>query len=222
MSRIFFCFSSLLLSYIMRIQFDIAKEVPLMEEFPTLQGEGYHNGRFSYFIRIAGCDVGCHWCDVKESWPADAHPIVNYNSIRDNARKSGASFIVVTGGEPFMYNMDALCQILVEDKHELAVETSGAYPLTGSWHWICLSPKKNKPPLAEFYEKANELKVIIYNKDDLKWAEMHASKVNTNCKLYLQVEWSKREENTQIILDYIKENPQWKLSLQTHKYIGIP
>ncbi|MBD98581.1 MAG: 7-carboxy-7-deazaguanine synthase QueE [Verrucomicrobia bacterium] len=202
--------------------FNISKEIPLMEEFPTLQGEGFHSGRFSYFVRVAGCDVGCHWCDVKESWKANKHPLVSYDNIFSNALRSGAKFIVVTGGEPFMYSLESLCKKFLEKNFELAVETSGAYPITGTWHWICLSPKKNKAPLDEFYAKANELKVIIYNKDDFKWAEEHASKVNSECKLYLQVEWSKRDENTPLILDYIKENPQWKLSLQTHKYIGIP
>jgi len=202
--------------------FIISEEIPLMEEFPTLQGEGFHNGRFAYFIRIAGCDIGCHWCDVKESWPTYNHPVASYDKILSNAIQSGAKFIVITGGEPFMYPLETLCDKLLEKKFELAVETSGAYPLSGTWHWICLSPKKNKTPLAEFYNKAHELKIIIYNKDDFKWAEKHAALVNPECKLYLQVEWSKRDENTPLILDYIKENPQWKLSLQTHKYIGIP
>lgn len=199
-----------------------ASSLPLMEAFYTLQGEGHHAGRAAYFIRLGGCDVGCHWCDVKESWNAQDHPNTTIESIVNNATKSKSRFAVITGGEPLMYNLDELCQALDQQHYELAVETSGAYPFSGKWHWICLSPKKTKPPLAEFYEKANELKVIIYNKSDFEWAEEHAQQVNENCKLYLQVEWSKQEQMTPILIEYIKNNPKWSISIQSHKYLNIP
>ena len=193
-----------------------------MEAFYTLQGEGYHSGKAAYFIRLGGCDVGCHWCDVKESWEAENHPQVAIDEIAKEAELSDCRFSVITGGEPFMYNLDELCQQLSFKGFELAVETSGAYPLSGKWHWICLSPKKSKPPLAEFYAEADELKIIIYNKSDFKWAEEHAAKVNKNCKLYLQVEWSKRNEMTPLLIEYIKRNPKWSISVQSHKYLNIP
>lgn len=197
-------------------------EYPVMEAFYTLQGEGFHNGRAAYFIRLAGCDVGCHWCDVKESWDAGLHKINTLTNISEKALINQARFAVITGGEPMMYNCTPLTSELSQLGFELAVETSGAYPLSGNWHWICLSPKKFKAPKEEFYEVANELKVIIFNQSDFKWAEEHAAKVNKNCKLYLQVEWSKREELTPMLIDYIKQNPQWRISVQTHKYLNIP
>lgn len=197
-------------------------KLPIMEAFYTLQGEGFHSGKAAYFIRVGGCDVGCHWCDVKESWEAANHPLEAITDIAVKAEECPSRFAVVTGGEPFMYCLDELCNELEEKNFELAVETSGAYPLSGKWHWICLSPKKTKAPLAEFYEVANELKVIIYNKSDFQWAEEHAAKVNKNCNLYLQVEWSKRNEMTPLLIDYIKTNPQWSISVQSHKYLDIP
>jgi organic radical activating enzyme len=196
--------------------------LPIMERFYTLQGEGFHTGRAAYFIRLGGCDVGCHWCDVKESWDASAHPQLSIEQISNEALQERARFAVITGGEPVMYNLNSLCSQLIENGFELAIETSGAHPLSGKWHWICLSPKKRKVPLEEYYEKANELKVIIYNKSDFKWAEEHAKRVNKNCHLYLQVEWSKRDEMTPFIIDYVKQHPQWKISIQTHKYLNIP
>jgi organic radical activating enzyme len=197
-------------------------ELPIMEAFYTLQGEGKHVGRPAYFIRLGGCDVGCHWCDVKESWDADLHENQSCEHIVEGAILHPSRFAVITGGEPVMYQLDELCAALIEKKFELAIETSGAYPLSGTWHWICLSPKRRKPPLEEYYSQANELKVIIFNKADFEWAEDHAKKVNKNCKLYLQVEWSKRDELTPLIIEYIKQNPQWNISVQTHKYLNIP
>lgn len=198
------------------------EQLPIMEAFYTLQGEGYHAGRAAYFIRLGGCDVGCHWCDVPESWGANAHPKQKVQDIVQGAKQYGSRFAVITGGEPVMYPLSPITQELIENQFELAIETSGAYSLSGTWHWICLSPKRRKPPLAEYYEKANELKIIIYNKSDFHWAEEHAAKMNKNCKLYLQVEWSKREEMTPLVIDYIKNNPQWSISIQSHKYLDIP
>ena len=195
---------------------------PLMEAFYTLQGEGYHSGKPAYFIRLAGCDVGCHWCDVKESWDAGLHKITSIEDIVSGAMAHPSKFAVITGGEPLMHNLTELTDSLIEKKYELAIETSGAYSLSGRWHWICLSPKKFKAPREEFYAVVNELKVIIFNKSDFKWAEEHAAKVNKNCKLYLQVEWSKRDELTLLLIEYVKQNPQWRISVQTHKYLDIP
>jgi len=197
-------------------------EYPLMEAFYTLQGEGYYTGKAAYFIRLAGCDVGCHWCDVKESWDAGLHKIETSENIVKLALENPTHFCVITGGEPMMYDLTTLTEKLIAECFEFAVETSGAYTLSGSWHWICLSPKKFKAPKEEFYEVANELKVIIFNQSDFKWAEEHAAKVNKNCKLYLQVEWSKREELTPSLIEYVKQNPQWRISVQTHKYLDIP
>ena len=195
---------------------------PLMEAFYTLQGEGYHSGKPAYFIRLAGCDVGCHWCDVKESWDAGLHKITSIEDIVSGAMAYPSKFAVITGGEPLMHDLTELTNSLIEKKYELAIETSGAYSLSGTWHWICLSPKKFKAPREEFYAVVNELKVIIFNKSDFKWAEEHAAKVNKNCKLYLQVEWSKRDELTLLLIEYVKQNPQWRISVQTHKYLDIP
>jgi organic radical activating enzyme len=195
--------------------------LPLMEEFYTIQGEGYHTGKAAYFIRIGGCDVGCHWCDVKESWNAELHPPTAADSIVDQAKKF-ANTVVITGGEPLMWNMDYLTSKLSESKIKVHIETSGAFPLTGGYDWICLSPKKNKLPLPEIYGLANELKVIVYNKHDFKFAEEQASKMRGDCELFLQPEWSNREKMTPLIVDYVMRHPKWKISLQTHKYLNIP
>ena len=200
---------------------DQGKMLPLMEEFYTIQGEGYHKGTAAYFIRIGGCDVGCHWCDVKESWNAAIHPPTDVEAIAEKAAKYSDT-IVVTGGEPLTWDMTPLTSLLKEKKLKTHIETSGAYPLTGSWDWICLSPKKNKTPVGDIHLKADELKVIVYNKHDLKFAEEHASKVGKDCILYLQPEWSVREKVTPLIVDYVMANPKWKVSLQTHKYLNIP
>lgn len=195
--------------------------LPLMEEFYTIQGEGFHKGTAAYFVRIGGCDVGCHWCDVKESWLAELHPPTETTKIVENAAKY-SSTIVVTGGEPLTWDMTELTSQLKQKGLQVHIETSGAYPLTGTWDWICLSPKKLKLPTEKIYKKANELKMIIYNKDDFRFAEEQASKVSKTCILYLQPEWSRREKMIPEIVDYVMANPKWKVSLQTHKYLNIP
>ena len=195
--------------------------LPLMEAFYTLQGEGYHKGSAAFFIRIGGCDVGCHWCDVKESWDANLHPPTPIEHIVTQA-KQYSDTVVVTGGEPLMWNMDPLCKALHGQGMQVHIETSGAYALTGTWDWFCLSPKKNKRPLQAAYDYADELKVIIYNKDDFKFAEEQAAQVAPSCKLFLQPEWSRREKVMPLIVDYVLANPKWKASLQTHKYLNIP
>jgi organic radical activating enzyme len=192
-----------------------------MEAFYTIQGEGFYKGSAAYFIRLGGCDVGCHWCDVKESWDPEIHPPTNIENIVNDA-KSNSNTVVITGGEPLMWNMFPLTRLLNEYKIKTHIETSGAYKLTGYWDWICLSPKKNKNPLNEIYNKANELKVIVYNLNDLEFAENEAQKVNTDCILYLQPEWSNRDKMMPIIVDYVMKNTKWKVSLQTHKYLNIP
>lgn len=195
--------------------------LPLMEEFYTIQGEGFHTGKAAYFIRIGGCDVGCHWCDVKESWNAALHPATAINKVVENAAHYSKT-VVITGGEPLTWNMGPLTQALKEQGLQVHIETSGAYPLSGDWDWICLSPKKTAPPKEDIYQAAHELKVIVYNQHDFKWAEEHAAKVSKDCKLFLQPEWSRRELMLPKIADYVMANPQWQISLQTHKYIGLP
>ena len=195
--------------------------LPLMEEFYTLQGEGFYTGKAAYFIRIGGCDVGCHWCDVKESWNAKLHPLTETNSIIENAKKFSKT-VVITGGEPLIWNMDYLTKELQKNHIKTHIETSGSYPLSGVWNWICLSPKKTKLPLENIYLKANELKIIISNKHDFKFAEEQAAKVANNCELFLQPEWSKRKEYNDKIIEYVMDNPKWKISLQTHKFLKIP
>ncbi|WP_205757969.1 7-carboxy-7-deazaguanine synthase QueE [Lutibacter sp. HS1-25] len=200
---------------------DKGEMLPLMEEFYTIQGEGYHTGKAAYFIRIGGCDVGCHWCDVKESWNADLHPPTLTDRIVNNV-KNTANTVVVTGGEPSMWNLEYITNTLQNLQIKTHIETSGAYYLTGKWDWICLSPKKTKLPLDSIYPKAHELKVIIFNKNDFKFAEEQAAKVSENCELFLQPEWSNKEKMTPLIVDYVMKNPKWKISLQTHKYLNIP
>lgn len=195
--------------------------LPLMEEFYTIQGEGFHKGTAAYFIRLGGCDVGCHWCDVKESWNADLHPPTLVDTIVENAAHYSKT-IVVTGGEPLMWDMEPLTLKLKEKGLQTHIETSGAYPLTGHWDWICLSPKKMKLPTEAVCQNAHELKCIIFNNDDFRFAEEQAKKVNPDCILYLQPEWSKRDKMVPHIVDYVMANPQWKVSLQTHKYLNIP
>tara|TARA_R110002074_G_scaffold70386_1_gene163442 strand:- start:177 stop:806 length:630 start_codon:yes stop_codon:yes gene_type:complete len=200
---------------------DQGKMLPLMEEFYTIQGEGYHTGKAAYFIRVGGCDVGCHWCDVKESWNADLHPPTLTNTIVENAKKHSDT-VVITGGEPLMWSMDYITNTLKENGLKTHIETSGAYSFSGVWDWFCLSPKKTKLPLEEVYKEADELKMIIHNKSDFEFAEEHAAKVGEKCELFLQPEWSKKEKMTELIVDYVMKNPKWKISLQTHKYLNIP
>jgi len=196
--------------------------LPVMEHFYTLQGEGFHQGRAAYFIRLGGCDVGCVWCDVKDSWEADKHPKYTINQLLTEVKKTPTQLVVITGGEPLMHNLDALTAALKEAGLQTNIETSGAHPLSGHWDWICLSPKKFKEPLPGILPHANELKVVIFNKSDFDWAEKYAAQVSPSCKLYLQPEWDKAAQVTPLIIDYIKANPQWELSLQVHKYINVP
>lgn len=197
------------------------KLLPVMEHFYTLQGEGAHTGKAAYFIRLGGCDVGCHWCDVKDSWDAEKHPLTDMDELAKIATET-CETIVITGGEPSMWNLEYLTSKLKAYGANIHVETSGAYSLTGTLDWVTLSPKKLAEPQADVIEKADELKCIIYNHHDFKFAEKFAEKVNPKCKLYLQVEWSKRDEMTESLIDYVKQNPKWQVSVQTHKYLDIP
>jgi 7-carboxy-7-deazaguanine synthase len=200
----------------------LIQALPLMEDFYTIQGEGYYQGSAAYFLRLGGCDVGCVWCDVKESWDASAHPLVTVQEMASRVKESGSPIAVITGGEPVMYNLTALTASIKSEGIRTHIETSGVYPLTGTWDWVCFSPKKFKNPDPSIFEKADELKVIIYNKSDFGWAEDFASKVRSSCQLYLQPEWSKEKETVPLIIDYVKANPQWQISLQVHKYMNIP
>lgn len=204
------------------IKVDTSIYIPVMEQFYTLQGEGTNTGRAAYFIRLAGCDVGCTWCDVKESWTVNENQNVTIDSLVKNALAYKGKFIVITGGEPTLYDMTVLTRNLKEHNFEIAVETSGTNKISGDFDWICLSPKKFKPVLDENFELAHELKIIVFNNHDLQWATELSKKVKPHCKLYLQPEWDKAAEITPLIIDFIKENPQWTLSLQTHKYLNIP
>lgn len=195
---------------------------PVMEAFYTLQGEGAHTGRAAYFIRLGGCDVGCVWCDVKESWDADKHPKYTVNEIVSKAIQHPGRMVVITGGEPLMHNLGPLTAALHQAGFIINIETSGAHPLSGTLDWICLSPKKFKAPLPEIIPLAHELKIVIFNKSDFEWAEQYAAGVSANCRLFLQPEWEKSEQMTPLIIDYIHKNPKWGLSLQTHKFIGVP
>ncbi|MDW3194817.1 MAG: 7-carboxy-7-deazaguanine synthase QueE [Cytophagales bacterium] len=193
-----------------------------MEYFYTVQGEGAYSGAAAYFIRLGGCDVGCVWCDVKESWDRSAHPELAIDQIVENAKASQAPIVVITGGEPLMYDLTELTLSLKSAGLRTHIETSGAHPLTGDWDWICFSPKKFKKPLPEFYTKSHELKVIIYNRSDFKWAQEHAEKMHQGSNWYVQPEWSKESEMLPSIIQFVKENPKWRISLQVHKYMSIP
>lgn len=202
--------------------FDPSVELPVMEYFYTVQGEGFHSGRPAFFIRLAGCDVGCVWCDVKESWNPVQHPLIPISILVNEALLSKSGFVVITGGEPAMYELTVLVDRLHENAIEVAIETSGCYPLKGKVDWYCFSPKKFKAPCDEAYERANELKVVVAHSTDLHWGEGHANRVNANCKLYFQPEWSKQERFLPNIIDFVKKHPKWKISLQTHKFMKIP
>lgn len=201
---------------------DPTKELPVMEYFYTIQGEGFYSGRAAFFIRLAGCDVGCVWCDVKESWNATDHPLVSLDFLEKVVVTSGTDFVVITGGEPAMYDLNALIDRLKKHSLEVAIETSGAYPLLGNIDWYCFSPKKFKAPVEEAYKKADELKIVISHPSDFDWAKTHAVKVSESCKLFLQSEWSKQERFLPMIIDFVKNNPKWTISLQTHKFMNIP
>jgi len=196
--------------------------LPVMEHFYTLQGEGYHQGKAAYFIRLGGCDVGCIWCDVKESWDADKHPKYDIATLITYIKQTPTTLVVITGGEPLMHNLDALTKALQTEGLQTNIETSGSHSLSGSWNWICLSPKKFKMPLPEVVSFAHELKVVVFNTSDFEWAETYATQVSPDCKLFLQPEWDKAAVVTPLIIDYIKAHPKWELSLQLHKYINVP
>jgi organic radical activating enzyme len=203
------------------MDYNIQYQIPLMEDFYSIQGEGFHTGRAAYFVRLAGCDVGCVWCDVKESWDVEAHPLVKISDIVNRIKASGTDFVVITGGEPAMYDLTYLCNAIHELNIEIAIETSGAHPIIGDIDWVCLSPKKFKLPLKENYLLANELKIIVFNRHDFKWANELIDKVNLACQLYLQPEWDKKDEMIPEIVDFVKNNVDWNISLQTHKYLGV-
>jgi 7-carboxy-7-deazaguanine synthase len=196
--------------------------LPLMEHYYTIQGEGFNTGKACYFIRLGGCDVGCVWCDVKESWDPSKHPLASVDDMIAMVSNAKAHRVVITGGEPLMYDLTFLTDQFQQEGIETYLETSGAYPLTGTWDWICVSPKKFKAPLEEVLLKADELKVIIFNQSDFKWAEEHQSKVSGDCKLFLQPEFGSFEKVIPLIINYVKQNPAWTISLQTHKIINIP
>ena len=193
-----------------------------MEDFYTIQGEGFYQGSAAYFIRLGGCEVRCVWCDVKDSWDVNAHPKVDMKQIAEKAKASGSKIVVVTGGEPTMHNLSVLTDELKQAGLRTHLETSGAYPITGQWDWVCFSPKKFKPPHSSVPEKADELKVVIFHKSDFAWAEDYAKQVKPGCVLFLQPEWSKEREILPLIIDYVKKDPRWKISLQVHKYMDIP
>ncbi len=196
-------------------------EYPIMEHFYTIQGEGAHTGKAAYFIRTAGCDVGCWWCDVKESWDEEKHPIMSVKSLVDSVKESGANIVVITGGEPLLHNLDALSISLKNIGVQTHIETSGSSPISGVIDWVTLSPKRFKKPVDEIYPFVDELKVIVLTKKDLKWAEEHAAKCPSDTHLLLQPEWE-TEKAIPLIVEYVKENPQWGISLQTHKYLNVP
>jgi 7-carboxy-7-deazaguanine synthase len=198
------------------------KMLPLVEEFFSIQGEGFHAGMAAYFIRLGGCDVGCSWCDSRFSWDPMLHPVVSTKDVINRAIASGTDSVVVTGGEPLMWNLGYLCSGLKKNSISTYIETSGAYPLSGKWDWICLSPKRNMPPVKDIYKAADELKVIVEEKKDLSWAEKHREMVSGNCRLFLQPEWSRFEDIIPEIVEYVKKNNYWKISLQMHKYMHIP
>jgi len=209
-------------SEIINLKSQIDTSLPVMEDFYTLQGEGFHQGKAAYFIRLGGCDVGCVWCDVKDSWDAEKHPKLKVESLKLKVKETPAEIVVITGGEPLMHDLTELTKELQAAGLKTHIETSGAHPLSGSWDWICLSPKKFKAPLPGIVPLANELKIVVFNKSDFDWAEKYAALVSPSCKLFLQPEWDKAAEITPLIIEYIKAHPQWELSLQIHKYINVP
>lgn len=196
--------------------------LPVMERFYTIQGEGVHTGKAAYFIRLGGCDVGCHWCDVKESWDESSHPRISIEQLAADAAANAGLITVITGGEPTMHNLEKLTRALHHQGLHTHIETSGAHLLTGQWDWVCFSPKKFKAPRPEIYPAADELKVVIYNKTDFAWALSHAERVRPECALILQPEWSKREQMMPLIVEFVKANPDWQVGLQTHKYLNVP
>lgn len=201
---------------------DYQVALPVMESFYTLQGEGFHTGSPAYFIRLAGCDVGCVWCDVRESWDAENHPKISIQELVIQAKEFPGRMTVITGGEPLMYDLYPLTDSLQKSGFTTHIETSGAYPMSGLWNWICVSPKKFKAPLPEVLSVANEFKVVVYNQSDLVWMLNFLPSLPKDCILYLQPEWSKADHILPILIEFVKENPEWRISLQTHKYLNIP
>jgi 7-carboxy-7-deazaguanine synthase len=199
-----------------------SQQYPVMEMFYSLQGEGYHQGKAAFFIRLAGCDVGCVWCDVKDSWDASKHPVLSIQEIVNSALAHPGRLAIVTGGEPLLHHLDPLTTALKAAGFQTNIETSGSSPMSGQWDWICLSPKKFKAPLPENVALAHELKVVVFNNSDFDWAETYAKQVSANCKLYLQPEWDKQAQITPVVIEYVKANPKWELSAQLHKYIQVP
>ena len=202
--------------------FEGGKLLPIVEDFYTIQGEGFHMGKPAYFVRVGGCDIGCSWCDTKFSWNPSIHPLHRVDEIIDRIMENNASVVVVTGGEPLIYPMDYFTSQMHSRKVEAYIETSGAYELSGNWDWICLSPKKNSPPKENIFTMAHELKVIIQEEKDIEWAELNAAKVNSSCNLFLQPEWSTHEQITPLLVNYVKLNQRWRISLQAHKFMKIP
>ena len=198
------------------------KKIPILEEFYSIQGEGFNTGKAAYFVRVGGCDLACRWCDSKESWYPEIHHFIEIQSIIDRVLQTPANTIVVTGGEPLTYNFDDFCELAKSNNFTLMLETSGAYPFSGNWDWICLSPKKQMQPINDYYNKCNELKVVIYEDSDLIWAEECAKRVNNTVELYLQPEWSRFETTKEMVVNYVKKNPKWKISIQVHKFLNIP
>jgi len=196
-------------------------QLPVMETFYSIQGEGYYQGNAAFFIRLAGCDVGCVWCDVKESWDAGKHAMRSVQELVDEVKETQTKIVIITGGEPLMHDCSALTRALQEEGYRTHIETSGAYPLSGDWNWICVSPKKFRPPLESVLQEADELKVVVFNKSDLAWATSHALKVGNGCLFFLQPEWSKEKDMLSMITGFIHEHPEWKLSLQIHKYMNV-
>ena len=196
--------------------------LPVMEHFYTIQGEGFFQGRASYFVRLGGCDVGCPWCDVKESWDASLHPLISVNDLAEEVVISGAKICVITGGEPLMHNLNLLTSALKSKGVRTHIETSGSHPLSGELDWICISPKRYKLPLQECLSAAHELKVVVAHRNDLRFAEDYAAKVGSDCKLFLQPEWNEAEDIIPLLIDYVKQNQQWEISLQMHKYLNVP
>ena len=197
-------------------------EFPVMESFNTIQGEGFHAGKAAYFVRLGGCDVGCHWCDVKESWNPLDHPMRSVDDIISEIKMVKSELVVITGGEPLMYDLTHLTEEIKKLGRRVHVETSGVYALSGEWEWICFSPKKFKSPQPEFYDRGHELKVVIFHESDFQWAEDHASLMNDSAKLFLQPEWSKQNQMVPKIVEHVKNNPKWQISLQNHKFMDIP
>ncbi|PLX06406.1 MAG: 7-carboxy-7-deazaguanine synthase QueE [Marinilabiliales bacterium] len=197
-------------------------KITILEEFYSIQGEGFNTGKAAYFVRTGGCDLACRWCDSKESWKPEEHQFVSIKNILKRVAETSADTIVVTGGEPLIYNFDRFCELAKENKQTLMIETCGAHEYSGNWDWVCLSPKKQKPPQSIYFQKLNELKVIIYDKTDLEWAEECANKVSDNCVLFLQPEWSRFEETGKVVVEYVKNNTKWNVSVQAHKFLKIP